>query len=264
MIYNEDTYCIVYHRNVRELGAIPALVLNTIAGMVAHSDGQISNESLAELLGISERHLIPQIKLLMASGYIDKVAGNGRGKRTTYVLTEKGEQNVPLFAPKRVNKLSKKGEQNVPLNNKEINKVITTRIRVAKEEENKEFLKGLDMEQFNRFWNAFRADAEHEHERERCERAWYYKSDDEKESILRAMEDGSAKKWTQSPFVWLQNFKAPLPFVRQGEACKRWLKEHADERKCVILFDGSSAFCLASDLDKMIEAGAKLVNGDWR
>ena len=264
MIYNEDTYCIVYHRNVRELGAIPALVLNTIAGMVAHSDGQISNDSLAELLGITERYLRPQIELLINAGYIDKISGNGRGKKTTYVLTEKGDQNVPLYAKKGGTKCTKKGEQNVPLYNKEINKDYTTRTRVAKEEEKKEFLIGLDMELFNRFWNAFKVDAEHESERERCERAWYYKSDDEKQSIIRSVEDGSARKWTQSPFVWLQNFKAPLPFVRQGEACKRWLKEHADERKCVILFDGSSAFCLASDLEKMIEAGAKLVNGDWK
>ena len=44
MIYNEDAYYTGYYRNVRALGAIPALVFDTICGLIRDNGiGEIAN-----------------------------------------------------------------------------------------------------------------------------------------------------------------------------------------------------------------------------
>ena len=260
MIYNEETYYIGYHRNVREMGSpVTALVFDTIAGMCVNSDSMISNSSLAQLLGVTERYVIDQVNLLITMGYIEKIAGNGRGKKTTYILTEKGEQNAPLFARKRVNKTTIKGEQNDTLNNKEIKKSINSRTRETKKEN---FMNDFDL-----FWKAFNVDDEHAGERSRCEAQWRYMEDDMKAAIIKELEAGKKSINTPSPRVYLYNYKEQLPFVRQGTAAfTKWLDEHrsAGERICMVKYDGRMAWCLANDLPKMIDAGAELINGDYK
>lgn len=251
MIYNEDTYYVGYHRNVRAMGAVTALVFDTIAGMVMNSDGVISNDSIAELLGVTEKYVRGQIATLVQMGYIEKVAGNGRGKKTTYILTEKGEQNAPLYAQKGGTNRPKKGEQNAPLNNKDINKEI-----LIKEKSN-----------FEIFWSLFKVDAAHEGERSRAENVWCGMPEDERAAVLRELESGKRSINTKSPYVYLYNYKEPLRFVRQGSPeFTRWYNDNlaANKRMCLIKFDGRIANCLAEDLPKMIDAGAELLNGDWK
>lgn len=255
MIYNEDTYYIGYHRNVRELGAVPALVFDTICGLLndaSNINGSVSNTTLCELLAVTPQYLRTVISKLIEVQYIEKVAGNGRGNSTTYILTEKGKQNAPLYAEKRGNKTHYKGEtKRTPLN-KELNK-----------EKNNLFI----MVDFEKFWSLFKVDEDHENERERCERLWYVTSDETKQSILRDLEDSNYHRNTQSPFVFLKYYKEPLRFVRQGtKAFERWREDNLAQgkRMCLLLFDGRAAYCLAEDMQKMIEAGARLINGDWK
>ena len=84
MIYNEDTYYVGYHRNVRVMGGYCALVFDTICGMIVNGDSTISNSSIAELLSVEERSVQKYVSKLITLGYVDKAAGNGRGKKTTY------------------------------------------------------------------------------------------------------------------------------------------------------------------------------------
>ena len=266
MIYNEDTYYVGYHRNVRAMGAVTALVFDTIAGMVANSDGIISNEGIAELLGVTEKYVRGQIAALVQMGYIDKVAGNGRGKKTTYILTEKGEQNAPLYAQKGGTKPPKKGEQNDPLinNNKDNNRDLI-RVRENTTAEKKEKINS--MKDFNLFWSSFIVDADHENERDRCERVWQYMPDDKQQAILDELETGKKSIQTKSPYVYLYNWKEPLRFMRQGtKAFDKWAKENSDagNRICMVRYDDHLAWCLAEDLPKMMDAGAELINGDWK
>lgn len=251
MIYNEDTYCVVYHRNVREIGAVQAVVFNTIAGLIQAGDGCISNDTLCDLCGCTEQYMRKIIAALIEVGYIDKVAGNGRGKKTTYVLTEKGKQNAPLYAPKRGNKVIQKGETKRTPIIKDINK------------ENKL----INMEDFSIFWNLFRVDQDHESERTRCEGFWRYMPEDKRQSIIRELEEGKRSNNTKSPYVYLYNYTIPLRFIRQGTATfDKWRRENIEtgKRMCLILYDGRVANCLAEDLPQMIEAGAELINGDWK
>ena len=115
MIYNEDTYYIGYHKNVRELGALPAVAFDTIAGLLREndSDGAIANSTLADLLGISERGLRDIISKLIESGYIEKIGGNGRGNKTAYKLTKKGE-DCSTFTPKKGGRLFRERGKKVP------------------------------------------------------------------------------------------------------------------------------------------------------
>ena len=55
MIRNEDTYCIVPHKIVRELGACEAIVFSTIIGLLRKSDGigEIGNSTLMDMCGIN-------------------------------------------------------------------------------------------------------------------------------------------------------------------------------------------------------------------
>ena len=255
MIYNEDTYYVGYHRNVRAIGAFTALVFDTIAGMVMNSDGVISNDSIAELLGVSEKHVREQIKRLVELDYIDKLAGNGRGKKTTYILTEKGEQNAPLFAKKGGTNRPKKGEQIAPLINKDINKE-----KLIKKED-------FGMVDFDKFWNLFNVDPDHEPERNRCENVWRYMPEDKRNAIIRELESGRRSNTTKSPYVYLYNYEEPLRYVRQGtNGFEKWrlLNIQEGKRMCLIKFDGRIANCLAEDLPKLIDAGAELINGDWK
>ena len=116
MIKNEDTYYIGYHKNVRELGALPAVAFDTIAGLLRPNGGigDIANSTLCDLLGISDKGLRKIIAKLIECGYLDRVQGNGRTNKTTYALTKKGEQSSVFLVEKGGTKFPKRGNKIPP------------------------------------------------------------------------------------------------------------------------------------------------------
>lgn len=138
MIKNEDAYYQGYYRNVRALGAIPALVFDTICGLIREKGiGEIANSTLLEMLGIrSKNTLNDAIDKIIKVGYIEKRAGDGRGNKCIYYITEKGSKNAPFMNKKGVRiytergqNLTEKGSENDPINtvlNKELNKNLSS------------------------------------------------------------------------------------------------------------------------------------------
>ena len=134
MIKNEDAYYQGYYRNVRALGTIPALVFDTICGLIREKGiGEIANSTLLEMLGIKSKHTLNDaIDKIIEVGYIEKQAGDGRGNKCIYYITEKGLKNAPFINKKggricteRGQNLHGKGAENAPINtvlNEELNK----------------------------------------------------------------------------------------------------------------------------------------------
>lgn len=156
MIKNEDTYCTVQHKIVRELGAWEAVVYGTIANLLRKTDGigEVSNQTIMDLCGMSKKSLLRYIDTLIESGYIEKRGGNGRGNISIYYITKKGVNLIPFSkekgcqnGTKRVSKMDEKGVNFTPINkgiNKEINKENSLSSfdgsKAAKEEEDKIFI----------------------------------------------------------------------------------------------------------------------------
>lgn len=157
MIKNEDTYCIVQHKIVRELGAWEAVVYGTIANLLRKTDGigEVSNQTIMDLCGINNKmSLFRYINKLIESGYIEKREGKGRGNISIYYITKKGNNLLPISEKKgnkndteKVIKMNEKGNNLLPLNkgiNKEINKENSLSSfdgsKAAKEEEDKIFI----------------------------------------------------------------------------------------------------------------------------
>lgn len=156
MIKNEDTYCTVQHKIVRELGAWEAVVYGTIANLLRKTDGigEVSNQTIMDLCGTSKKSLLRYIETLIKSGYIEKRGGNGRGNISIYYITKKGVNLIPFSKEKgcqndtkRVSKMNGKGVNFTPINkgiNKEINKENSLSSfdgsKAAKEEEDKNFI----------------------------------------------------------------------------------------------------------------------------
>lgn len=123
------------------------------------------------------------------------------------------------------------------------------------------------MDDFVKFWDWFSADADHQNEKERCEKYWYLMPDAKKQSILRDVDENRKPNNILSPYVYLFNYYIPLRFVRQGtKAFDKWREDNlaAGKRMCLIRFEERIANCLSEDLPAMIEAGAVLINGDWK
>ena len=156
MLKNEDTYCIVQHKIVRELGAWEAVVYGTIANLLRKTDGigEVSNQTIMDLCGVKRASLFRYITSLIESGYIEKRSGDGRGNISIYYITKKGLNLSTLKQEKgsqneteRVSKKSIKG-----LNLSTINKGIIKEINKgnslssfdgsneSKEEEEKNFI----------------------------------------------------------------------------------------------------------------------------
>ena len=156
MIKNEDTYCIVQHKIVRELGAWEAVVYGTIANLLRKTDGigEVSNQTIMDLCGTSKKSLLRYIDTLIESGYIEKRGGNGRGNISIYYITKKGVNLIPFSKEKgcqndtkRVSKMDGKGVNFTPINKgiiKEINKGNSLSSfdgsNESKEEEDKNFI----------------------------------------------------------------------------------------------------------------------------
>lgn len=157
MIKNEDTYCIVQHKIVREVGAWEAVVYGTIANLLRKTDGigEVSNQTIMDLCGINNKmSLFRYINKLIESGYIEKREGKGRGNISIYYITKKGNNLLPISEKKgnkndteKVTKMNEKGNNLLPLNkgiNKEINKEYSLSSfdgsNESKEEEDKNFI----------------------------------------------------------------------------------------------------------------------------
>ncbi|MBO5369009.1 helix-turn-helix domain-containing protein [Methanocorpusculum sp.] len=134
MIKNEETYCTVQHKIVRELGAWEAVVYATIASLLHKTDGigEVSNQTLIDLCGVNKKSLSRYIATLIEAGYIEKREGVGRGNISIYYITKKGDKMTPFNnekrgqnVPEKGTKKTIKGDKMTPLNkgiNKEINK----------------------------------------------------------------------------------------------------------------------------------------------
>ena len=157
MIKNEDTYCTVQHKIVRELGAWEAVVYGTIANLLRKMDGigEVSNQTIMDLCGITNKMSLKRyIDKLIKAGYLEKREGKGRGNISIYYITKKGNNLLPISEKKgnkndteKVTKMNEKGNNLLPLNkgiNKEINKENSLSSfdgsKAAKEEEDKIFI----------------------------------------------------------------------------------------------------------------------------
>lgn len=157
MIKNEDTYCIVQHKIVRELGAMEAVVYSTIVSLLRRSDGigEVSNQTIMDMCGINNKMSLNRyLNKLIETGYIEKREGKGRGNISIYYITKKGNNLLPISEKKgnkndteKVTKMYEKGNNLLPINkgiNKEINKENSLSSfdgsKAAKEEEDKIFI----------------------------------------------------------------------------------------------------------------------------
>ena len=156
MIKNEDTYCTVQHKIVREIGAWEAVVFGTIANLLRKTDGygNVSNQTLIDLIGKDKKSIYRWIDKLIEAGYLEKVGGKGRGNISIYYITKKGGNMTPFKEEKRGQNDTEKVANNTikggtmpPINkgiNKEINKENSLSSfdcsKVAKEEEDKIFI----------------------------------------------------------------------------------------------------------------------------
>jgi len=134
MIKNEDTYCTVQHKIVREIGACEAVVYGTIQGLLRKTDGYggVSNQTIMDMCGMNRKSLSRYIDKLIQAGYIEKVSGDGRGNISIYYISKKGDKMTTFSDekggqndPKRGTNLPIKGDKMTPINKgiiKEINK----------------------------------------------------------------------------------------------------------------------------------------------
>ena len=134
MIKNEDTYCIVQHKIVRELGAWEAVVYGTIVNLLRKTEGygNVSNDTLINLIGRDKKSIYRWIDRLIDAGYLEKVGGKGRGNISIYYVTKKGGNMTPFKEEKggqidteKGANMTEKGGEMPPINkgiNKEINK----------------------------------------------------------------------------------------------------------------------------------------------
>lgn len=288
MIKNEDTYCVVYHKIVRELGAWEAVVYSTIASLLRKTDGigEVSNQTLMDICNANERSLRNYINRLITAGYIEKRAGDGRGNISIYYITKKGADFSAFKLKKgekndieRAKKMQEKGENFSAINkgeNKEIKKESGGDTRDAREHpalSNTTTQNFNDMENFNLFWELYPGDPNWSHEKENCELAWHTMLPEWRKKLIEQLKNGL--RWrvreNDNPVWYLRNYdgrdvQGKLPFIRQGSVTfDAWHKKNlaAGVRMCLIRYDGI-ANCLYDDLQTMVAAGAEVLNDDWK
>ena len=259
MIYNEDTYYVGYHRNVRELGALPAVTFDTICGLL-RSDGigEIGNGMLCEYLGISKQGLIKVVNKLIEAGYIEIVRGQGRGNTSTYMLTQKGKQSCRFFTdkrstklPEKVNKVTEKGQQSLPII-ESINKKEKEGVPPTPDVMEKDFLE---------FWDLIKASPEFDYDKQHCSDVWDRIDPDWRAKLLQQVRMGLRwrNKPNDKPYYYLldyrgQDVQVELPIMRQGTTkCAKWLQaaQQNGEKVC-LMFEGEGdqqhvVYCLAKD-----------------
>ena len=290
MIKNEDTYCTVQHKIVRELGAWEAVVYGTIANLLRKTDGigEVSNQTIMDLCGITNKMSLKRyIDKLIKSGYIKKRSGDGRGNMSIYYITKKGNNLLPFSEKKgnkndteRVTKMNEKGNNLLPINkgeNKEINKESggdnAHEARDPHALSNTTPLNFENMEDFNLFWELYPGDPNWLNEKENCERVWYAMQQNWRDNLIQQLLNG--KRWrvreNDNPYWYLKNYNGEimplnLPIMRQGTAaCTKWLNESVrnGKRVCVMLMgegdDTHSVFCLEEDRKECEDAGLRFV-----
>jgi hypothetical protein len=183
-----------------------------------------------------------------------------------------------MCSQKRGNKVPLKGEQSSALNT-ELNKELKesggdTRVPASTPTLSTTPQNFENMEDFNLFWSLYPGDPNWTSEKENCERVWFGMSQEWRDRLIQQLRDG--KRWrvreNDNPYWYLRNYngeavKGELPYLRQGTAS--FVKWHDDNvkngaRMCLLIFEERAAYCLAEDLPVMIDAGAKLINGDWK
>lgn len=156
MLKNEETYCIVMHKIVRELGAWEAVVYATIANLLRKTDGygNVANQTLIDLIGKDKKSIYRWIDKLVEAGYLEKIGGKGRGNISIYYITKKGGKMTPFNGEKRGQNDTEKGANttekggDMPPINKDINEEIKKEYssssfdssKAAKEEEEKNLI----------------------------------------------------------------------------------------------------------------------------
>lgn len=271
MIYNEDTYYVGYHRNVRTLGAVPALVFDTICGLIKKKGiGEVSNSKLLEMLGIkSKSTLIDAINKVIAAGYLERRNGDGRGNKSIYYITEKGTKNIPFITEKgyknlqeRVQIFAEKGTEIAPIIN-------TANNNINKKAEETPTPLNEEMEDFNLFWNLYPGDPDWSHEKENCERVWRLMNEDWRKRLIQQLQNGLRwrKKENDNPIWYLRDYagqdvKGQLPYVWNGSAqIAKW--KNAGEKVIVMMYQEGDRkgciYCLSENRSVMEAAGAKYI-----
>ncbi len=297
MIRNEDTYCIVQHKIVREIGAWEAVVYSTIVALLRKTDGigEVSNQTLMDMCGVNRKSLSRYITTLIEAGYIEKRAGDGRGNISIYYVTEKGD-NLTTFKekkggqndPKRGTKTTIKGDKMTPINKGEIKEKkesggdsredaqIAPLSTTPQNFEEKSLIPKNDptMKDFEEFWELYPGDPQWSGEKENCERVWYAMQQSWRDNLVQQLRGGLRwrKRDNDNPYWYLKNYNGEtvngeLPFVRQGTVTfERWCQKNYAEgkRMCLVRFEERLAYCLHDDLQTMLNAGAQVINDNWR
>lgn len=289
MIKNEDTYCIVQHKIVRELGAWEAVVYGTIANLLRKTDGigEVSNQTIMDMCGIKRASFFRYISTLIESGYIEKRSGDGRGNVSIYYITKKGLNLIPFSSKKgsqneteRVSKMNEKGLNLIPINkgeNKEINKESGDDMHASAQShtlsttpQNFE-----NMEDFNLWFELFTGGSEWQHEKENCERVWFGMTQQWRDNLVQMEQNGLRwrKRENDNPYWYLKNYngevaQVELPYIRQGtKEFENWYNGNlASGTKMVLMRyrrqgdrdDAPTlAYCLETDKQIMLDSGAE-------
>ena len=256
MIYNEETYCVVYHKIVREIGAWEAIVFGTIVGLLRKTDGigEVSNQQLMDLCGINNKmSLFRYINKLIEAEYIEKREGKGRGNISIYYVTKKGNNLLPFSEKKgnkndikKVTKMNEKGNNLLPINkdnNKEINKeylssfevqspsnderedghileekILNGEIDLFRENDNSDFEENVKVS-FNEFWKLFAPIEKEKCKYKKALGEWNAMSQEWREACIKMLEK-CGKPAEQNPYFYLQHF-APL-FLNERQQYEAW------------------------------------------
>lgn len=290
MIKNEDTYCIIHHKIVRELGAWEAVVYGTIANLLRKTDGigEVSNQTIMDLCGIGNKmSLFRYINKLIESGYIEKREGKGRGNISIYYITKKGNNLLPISEKKgnkndieKVTKMNEKGNNLLPLNkgeNKEINKESGDDMHASAQSHALSTTPQnfKNMEDFNLWFELFTGGSEWQHEKENCERVWFGMTQQWRDNLVQMAQNGLRwrKRENDNPYWYLKNYNGDvaqmeLPYLRQGTGkFENWYCRNLAYGKKMVLMryreqgdrdDAPTlAYCLETDKQIMLDAGAE-------
>lgn len=289
MIKNEDTYCIIQHKIVRELGAWEAVVYGTIANLLRKTDGygNVSNDTLINLIGRDKKSIYRWIDRLVDAGYLDKVCGKGRGNISIYYITKKGGNMTPFKEEKRGQidtekgaNMTEKGGEMPPINkgeNKEINKESGDDMHASAQSHALSTTPQnfKNMEDFNLWFELFTGGSEWQHEKENCERVWFGMTQQWRDNLVQMAQNGLRwrKRENENPYWYLKNYngevaQVELPYLRQGtKEFENWYNENlASGTKMVLMRyrkqgdrDDSPtlAYCLETDKQIMLDAGAE-------
>lgn len=275
MIYNEETYCVVQHKIVRELGAWEAVVYGTIANLLRKTGGygNVSNDTLINLIGRDKKSIYRWIDSLIKAGYLEKVGGKGRGNISIYYITKKGGNMTPFKEEKRgqINtekgaNMTEKGGEMPPINkdnNEEINKeylssfevqspsnderedghileekILNGKIDLFRENDNSDFEENVKVS-FNEFWKLFAPIEKEKCKYKKALGEWNAMSQEWREACIKMLEK-CGKPTEQNPYFYLQHF-APL-FLNERQQYEAW---KVGVQLCRVRYNDKQPICSA-------------------